>query len=592
MKAKAKRLLPKILPYLLVFWLLDWLSFYYHLVPGNALVKIIALIASPPSLTGGPLFSPAPADLLSALIGSAVLWAFLTAKHIDRKKFRKGEEFGSGRWGTRKDIAPFIDPVLSHNILFTQSERLTMNNRPSNPDYARNKNVLVVGGSGSGKTRFHVKPNIMQMYGSYMVTDPKGDLIVDCGKMLQNHHYRIKVFNTVNFEKSMHYNPFAYVRNEVDVLKFATALMINTKRAGTTGSQDPFWDDACETLYCALIAYIHYEAPEEEQNMSTMVEMIDAMQVMEDDETYKDPVDLLFDGLAAKDAQHFAVRQYRKYKQAAGKTAKSILVSCSTRLKSFDIKQVRDITAYDELELDKLGDRKTALFVIMSDTDTTFNFLIALMFTQMFNLLCDRADDKYGGALPLPVKCILDEFANIGKIPNFEHLISTIRSRNISATVILQTLSQLKANYKDHMETIVGNCDSFLFLGGTEKTTLKDIVERAGKQTINLYNTSDSRGTSSSYGYNSQTLGRELMTYDEAAVMPRRKCFYQLSGVRPFFSDKYDIRKHPRYAELADANPLNRFDVKKYLSTELRLRPNDMYATYEIPDGGMMPPDI
>lgn len=578
---KTKRI-TRIVPYVFCFWLLDWIAQYYHMVPGNAITRISALMSAPPALSDGALFSFAPDDFLFALLGTLCLWALLKAKSWDKKKFRKGEEYGSARWGTGKDIAPFIDPVFSKNVLFTQTERLTIENRAKKPEYARNKNVLVIGGSGSGKTRFHVKPNIMQMYGSYVVTDPKGTVLIETGHMLQKHHYRIKVFNTVNFKKSMHYNPFAYVHNEVDILKFATALMVNTKRVGTNGSSDPFWDDACETLYCALIGYIHYEAPLEEQNMSTMVQLIDAMQVMEEDETFKDPVDMMFDELADKDPEHFAVRQYRKYKQAAGKTAKSILVSCSTRLKSFDIKQVREITSYDELELDKLGDRKTALFVVMSDTDPTFNFLIALMFTQMFNLLCDKADDKYDGELPVHVKCILDEFANIGKIPNFEHLISTIRSRNISSNIILQTQSQLKANYKDHMDTIIGNCDSYLFLGGREKTTLKDLVESIGKQTIHLFNTSDSRGNSPSYGINYQTLGRELMTMDELATMPRSKCVLQISGVRPFYSDKYDITQHPMYHELSDANRRNKFDVKGFLNCELKLHADDVFDTYDV----------
>lgn len=577
--SNAKKYLPKIIPYVLVFWLLDWIGQYYHMSPG-----LLAFIAAPPPLSEGAVFSFAPNDLLFALVGSAVLWAFLKAKSWDKKNFRKGSEYGSARWGKHRDIAPFVDPVYRRNILLTQTERLMLAGKPKNPEYARNKNIMVVGGSGTGKTRFFVKPNLMQMNSSYVLTDPKGSVVRECGRMFQNHHYRIKIFNTTNFKKSMHYNPFAYIHNEVDILKFATALMVNTKRVGTTGSQDPFWDDSCETLYCSLIGYIHYEARPDEQNMATMVEMLDAMQVMEDDETYKDPVDMMFDTLAEKDPEHFAVRQYRKYKQAAGKTAKSILVSCSTRLKSFDIKQVREITSYDEMELDKLGDRKTVLFVVMSDTDKTFNFLIALMFTQMFNLLCEKADDKYDGELPVPVQCIIDEFANIGKIPDFETLIATIRSRRISACPILQTQSQLKANYKDHMDTIIGNCDTYLFLGGREKGTLKDIVETIGKQTIHLYNTSDSRGNSPSYGINYQTLGRELMTVDEIAQMRRRKCILQISGVRPFFSDKYDITKHPMYQELSDYNRANKFDVQDFVECNLKLHPQDVFDTYEYND--------
>ena len=526
-----------------------------------------------------PMPSIHPLDLL---IGAAVAGALRLAVYLkgkNAKKYRHGEEYGSARWGTHADIEPFEDPVFKNNVILSQTERITMNSRPKNPKYARNKNVLVVGGSGSGKTRFVLKPNLLQMHSSYVVTDPKGSVVNECGKALLKNGYRLKIFNTINFHKSMHYNPFAYIHDEKDILKLVTTLIANTKGEGKGG--DEFWEKAEKLLYSALIGYIHYEAPEEEQNFSTLLEMLNAMEVREDDEEFKNPVDLMFDELEEKEPEHFAVRQYKKYKLAAGKTAKSILVSCGARLAPFDIKELREITAYDELELDTLGDRKTALFLIMSDTDATFNFLISMVYTQMFNLLCEKADDVYGGRLPVHVRCLIDEAANIGQIPNLEKLVATIRSREISACLVLQAKSQLKAIYKDNADTIIGNMDSQIFLGGSEKSTLKDLNEILGKETIDMYNTGETRGQSPSYNMNYQKLGHDLMTMDQLAVMDGSKCIVQVRGVRPFLSDKYDLTQHPNYKLTADYDKKNWFDIEKYLSHKLVLHADDTYQVIE-----------
>lgn len=529
---------------------------------------------------GNPLPSPYPKDLLFGITVGVILRLIVYLKGKNAKKYRKGIEYGSARWGSSSDIRPFVDPVFQNNVILTQTESLTMSNRPKDPRNARNKNVLIVGGSGSGKTRFWLKPNLMQCHSSYVVTDPKGSIIVECGKLLQKEGYKIKILNTINFKKSMHYNPFAYIKSEKDILKLVTTLIANTKGEGKAG--DDFWVKAETLLYTALIGYIYYEAPEHEQNFSTLIEFINASEVREDDEDFKNPVDLMFDRLEEKDPQHFALRQYKKYKLAAGKTAKSILISCGARLAPFDIRELREITAYDEMELDTLGDRKTALFIIISDTDDTFNFLVSMAYTQLFNLLCDKADDVYGGRLPVHVRCLIDEAANIGQIPKLEKLMATIRSREISACLVLQAQSQLKALYKDNADTIIGNCDSMIFLGGKEKTTLKDLSETLGKETIDMFNTSDTRGTQRSYGLNYQKLGKELMSMDELAVMDGGKCILQLRGVRPFLSDKYDITKHPNYKYLSDYDKRNTFDIEKYLSTKLKLKPDEVYDVYEI----------
>lgn len=527
-----------------------------------------------------PLPSFYPADLLIGLAIGGLLRLVIYVRSKNAKKYRKGVEYGSARWGNAKDIEPYVDPAFQNNVILTQTERLTMNNRPKDPKTARNKNVLIVGGSGSGKTRFWLKPNLMQCHSSFVVTDPKGSIVIECGKLLLREGYKVKILNTINFKKSMHYNPFAYIRSEKDILKLVTTLIANTKGEGKAG--DDFWVKAETLLYTALIAYIYYEAPEHEQNFTTLIEFINASEVREDDEEYKNNVDLMFDRLEKKDPQHFAVRQYKKYKLAAGKTAKSILISCGARLAPFDIGELRELTAYDELELDTLGDKKTALFIIISDTDATFNFLVSMCYTQLFNLLCDKADDVYGGRLPVHVRCLIDECANIGQIPNLEKLMATIRSREISACLVLQAQSQLKALYKDNADTIIGNCDSMIFLGGKEKTTLKDLTETLGKETIDMFNTSDTRGSQRSYGINYQRLGKELMSMDELSVMDGGKCILQLRGVRPFFSDKYDITKHPKYKYLSDFDKKNAFDIEKFLSTKLKLKANDVYEVYDM----------
>lgn len=501
-------------------------------------------------------------------------------KSKNAKKYRKNEEYGSARWGTHDDIAPFQDPVFKNNIILTQTESLMMSNRPKDPKNARNKNVLIVGGSGSGKTRFWIKPNLMQCHSSYVVTDPKGTVAIECGKMLEKEGYKIKIFNTINFKKSFHYNPFSYIHSEKDILKLVTTLIANTKGEGKAG--DDFWVKAETLLYCALIGYLWYEGLEEEKNFATLISMINAMEVREDDESFKNPVDYLFDELEAKYPEHFAVRQYKKYKLAAGKTAKSVLISCAARLAPFDIAEVREITMYDELELDMTGDRKTALFLIMSDTDATFNFLISMIYTQLFNLLCEKADDVYGGRLPIHVRCLIDEAANIGQIPNLEKLMATIRSREISACLVLQAQSQLKALYKDNADTIIGNCDSRIFLGGSEPTTLKELSTALGKETIDTFNTGESRGRETSHSLNYQKLGKELASVDELAVLDGSKCILQLRGVRPFMSNKYDITKHPKYKQLSDYDKKNEFDIEKFVSTKLRTKPDDVYEVYEI----------
>ena len=513
------------------------------------------------------------ADILMGVGVAALIKFIVYTKGKNAKKFRQGKEYGSARWGTRKDIEPYMDEKFQNNILLTQTERLTMNGRPANPKYARNKNVLVIGGSGSGKTRFYVKPNLMQMHSSYCVTDPKGTIVIECGKMLEDNGYEIKILNTINFKKSMKYNPFAYLRSEKDILKLVQTIIANTKGEGEKAGED-FWVKAEKLHYTALIGYIFYEAPREEKNFATLLDMIDASEVREDDETYMNPIDRLFEALEKKEPTHFAVKQYKKYKLAAGKTAKSILISCGARLAPFDIQELRDLMKEDELELDTLGDRKTALFVIISDTDDTFNFVVSIMYSQLFNLLCDKADDEYGGRLPVHVRCLLDEFANIGLIPKFEKLIATIRSREISASIILQAQSQLKAIYKDNADTIVGNCDSTLFLGGKEKTTLKELSETLGKETIDLYNTSETRSNANSYGLNYQKTGKELMSQDEITVMDGSKCIFQLRGVRPFLSDKFDITKHKNYKLLEDYDKKNVFDIEDYIKRKGKVKFN------------------
>ena len=560
-----KKLVLMNLPYVLAGYFCDKTACLWRVSPGqDASAKMMAVMAGMEDLFSNPLPSFHPKDLLIGIGCGIALRLIVYFKAKNAKKFRHGMEYGSARWGTAKDIEPYVDPVFENNVLLTETERLMMSGRPKQPKYARNKNILVIGGSGSGKTRFFVKPNLMQMHSSYVVTDPKGTVLVECGKMLKKGGYKIKVLNTINFAKSMHYNPFAYLRSEKDILKLVNTIIVNTKGEGQQSGED-FWVKAEKLYYTALIAYIWYEAPEEEQNFAMLIDMIDASEAREDDENFKNAVDLLFDELEEKDPNHFAVRQYKKYKLAAGKTAKSILISCGARLAPFDIKELRDLMEYDDLELDTLGEKKTALFVIISDTDATFNFVVSIMYSQLFNLLCDKADDVYNGRLPVHVRMLLDEFANIGQIPQFEKLIATIRSREISASIILQSKSQLKAIYKDNSDTIEGNCDTTLFLGGKEKTTLKELEDILGKETIDLYNTSDTRGTSQSYGLNYQKTGKALMSQDEIAVMDGGKCIMQLRGVRPFFSDKFDITKHGRYKELSDYDQKNAFDIEKYV---------------------------
>ena len=579
-----KRVVILSIPYLIIFYLADkcfWL--YRHCIGDSMIEKIGVMLMNFQLAFTNWLPSFHMQDLLGGLVTAFIFRLILYYKAKNAKKFRHGEEYGSARWGNQKDIEPFVDPIFENNIILTETERLTMNSRPKAPKYARNKNVIVIGGSGSGKTRFYVKPNLMQMtdHVSYVVTDPKGTIIVECGKMLVNGGYRIKVLNTINFKKSMHYNPFHYIRSEKDILKLVNTIIANTKGEGEKSTED-FWIKAERLLYSALIGYIWYEAPEEEQNFSTLLEFINASETREDDEEFKNAVDELFEELEAENPEHFAVRQYRKYKLAAGKTAKSILISCGARLAPFDIQELREIMSYDEMELDMIGDQKTAMFVIISDTDDTFNFVVAIMYTQLFNLLCDKADDEHGGRLPYHVRLLLDEFSNIGQIPKFDKLIATIRSREISASIILQSQSQLKTIYKDAAETITGNCDTVLFLGGKESSTLKEISETLGKETIDLYNTSDTRGTSQSYGLNYQKTGKELMSRDELAVMDGNKCILQLRGVRPFLSNKYDITKHKRYKELADADKRNAFDVEKYLKHKLAFSQDTEFEVYEV----------
>lgn len=561
MTAADKKKIISNLPFLIFFWIFDKLSYAVRLSEENILISVVKGVSE---LTKAPLLSFHFTDISIGAIGALAVKGILYLRSKNAKKFRKGIEYGSARWGTPEDIKPYIDEDFYNNILLTNTERLTMNSRPKNPKFARNKNVLVIGGSGSGKTRFFVKPNLMQMTTSYCVTDPKGTILVECGKMLQKGGYKIRSLNTINFKKSMHYNPFAYIRSEKDILKLVNVIIANTKGDGEKSGED-FWVKAERLLYCALIGYIYYEAPEEEKNFITLLDLINASEAREDDENYKSPVDMLFDRLAEREPEHFAVKQYVKFKRAAGKTLKSILISCGARLAPFDIKELRDLMEYDELELDTLGDEKTALFVIISDTDDTFNFVVAIMYSQLFNLLCDKADNEYGGRLPVHVRCLLDEFSNIGQIPKFEKLISTIRSREISACIILQAQSQLKAIYKDNADTIIGNCDTTLFLGGKEKSTLKELSETLGKETIDMYNTSETRSNQNSYGTNYQKLGKELMSQDELSVMDGGKCILQLRGVRPFLSDKYDITKHPRYKMLSDYDKRNAFDMEKYM---------------------------
>ena len=572
-----KKLILMNLPYILAGYFCDKIAWLWRVSLGsNASDKMMAAMNGLNDLFSNPLPSFFPKDLLIGIVGGVALRLVVYFKAKNAKKFRQGVEYGSARWGNAKDIEPYVDPVFENNVLLTETERLMMSGRTKQPKYARNKNILVIGGSGSGKTRFFVKPNLMQMHSSYVVTDPKGTVLVECGKMLLKNGYKVKVLNTINFKKSMHYNPFAYIRSEKDILKLVNTIILNTKGEGQQSGED-FWVKAEKLYYTALIGYIWYECVEEEQNFTTLLDMINASEAREDDEEFKNPVDLMFDELEEREPDHFAVKQYKKYKLAAGKTAKSILISCGARLAPFDIKELRDLTSYDELELDMLGDEKTALFVIISDTDDTFNFIVSIMYTQLFNLLCDRADDVYNGRLPIHVRCLLDEFANIGQIPKFEKLIATIRSREISASIILQSKSQLKAIYKNNADTIEGNCDTTLFLGGKEKTTLKELAEVLGKETIDLYNTSDTRGTSQSYGLNYQKTGKELMSQDEIAVMDGGKCIMQLRGVRPFFSNKFDITKHKQYHLLSDYDEKNAFDIEKYVKNlyHAKIRNND-----------------
>ncbi len=589
-----KLILPNI-PYVFIALLATKLGQAARLAPGvDFSSKVLNIMEGLTMAFENILPSFHPVDLLVGIAAAGIMKLVVYVKGKNAKKFRKNLEYGSARWGTREDIAPFVDPVPQNNVILTQTESLMMSNRPKDPRNARNKNVLVIGGSGSGKTRFFLKPNLMQLHSSYVVTDPKGSVVCEVGKLLERNNYKIKIFNTINFKKSMHYNPFAYIHSEKDILKLVTTLITNTKGDGKSG--DEFWTKAETLLYTALIGYIHYEAPPEEQNFTTLLEFINAMEVREDDEEYKNPVDRMFEELAEKDPNHFAVRQYAKYSLAAGKTAKSILVSCGARLAPFDIAELREITMYDELELDTLGDKlflhpenpkdkryqKTALFLIMSDTDSTFNFLISMIYTQLFNLLCEKADDVYGGRLPVHVRCLIDEAANIGQIPNLEKLVATIRSREISACLVLQAQSQLKALYKDNADTIIGNMDSRIFLGGAEPTTLKELNQSLGKETIDTFNTGESRGREVSHSLNYQKLGKDLATIDELAVLDGGKCILQLRGVRPFMSNKFDITKHPNYKYLSDADDRNYFDIEKYLSTQLKAKPDEVYEVFDV----------
>ena len=581
MKSNLKKTIISSVPYVFIALFATKLGQMWRLADGITVSEKFLHIADGFSKAmQSPLPSFHPFDLLVGVLTALLIRLIVYEKSKNAKKYRRNVEYGSARWGKADDIVPYIDPVFRNNVILTQTERLTMNNRPKDPKTARNKNVLVVGGSGSGKTRFFVKPQIMQMHSSYVVTDPKEGLLCETGKMLQKNGYKIKVLNTINFKKSMHYNPFSYIHSEKDVLKLVTCLMQNTKGEGK--GSDPFWEKAEQLLYTALIGYIWLEAPEEEKNFNTLIEMINAMEVREDDEDFENQVDIIFRELKEKNPNHFAVRQYAKYRLAAGKTAKSILVSCGARLAVFDIAELREVTAYDELELDTLGDRKTALFLIMSDTDDSFNFLISMCYTQLFNLLCEKADDVYGGRLPVHVRCLIDECANIGQIPKLEKLIATIRSREISACLVLQAQSQLKAVYKDNADTIIGNCDSRLFLGGSEPTTLKELSASLGKETIDIANTSENRGKEVSHGLSFQKLGKDLASVDELSVLDGGKCILQLRGVRPFLSDKYDITKHPNYKYLSDYDPRNNFDIEKFLSIRLKTKANDTYDTYEI----------
>ena len=577
---KLTKLLALYLPYILLGLAATNFGEAWRLAEGKELGKrIMSMMGTVPLAFANPLPSLHPLDILVGLCCGAGLRLAVYLRGKNAKKYRHGMEYGSARWGTPKDIEPFMAPKFADNIILTKTERLMMSNRPPDPKNARNKNVLVVGGSGSGKTRFWLKPNLLQCHSSYVVTDPKGSIVVECGNALLKNGYKLKILNTINFKKSMHYNPFAYVQSEKDILKLVTTLMTNTKGEGSGG--DPFWEKSERLLLTALIAYLHYEAPAEEQNFATLLEMLNTMQVLEDDEEYQNPVDLLFEELAKKKPNSFAGRQYKLYKLAAGKTAKSILISCGARLAPFDIQELRDLTMYDELQLDTLGDKKTALFLIMSDTDSTFNFLISMVYTQLFNLLCDKADDVYGGKLPIHVRCLIDECANIGQIPNLEKLVATIRSREISACLVLQARSQLKAIYKDNADTIVGNMDSQIFLGGSEPTTLKDLSEMLGKETIDAFNTSDTRGNSPSYGTTFQKMGHELLSRDELAVLDGGKCILQLRGVRPFLSDKYDLTQHPNYKLTSDYDPKNTFDIEKYLNRKEKINPNDEFVVID-----------
>ena len=577
---KLTKLLALYLPYILLGLVATNFGEAWRLAEGKELGdKIMSMMGTIPVAFANPLPSLHPLDILVGLCCGAGLRLAVYLRGKNAKKYRHGMEYGSARWGTAKDIEPFMAPKFADNIILTKTERLMMSNRPPDPKNARNKNVLVVGGSGSGKTRFWLKPNLLQCHSSYVVTDPKGTIVLECGNVMLKNGYKVKILNTINFKKSMHYNPFAYVHSEKDILKLVTTLMTNTKGEGSGG--DPFWEKSERLLLTALIAYLHYEAPVEEQNFATLLEMLNTMQVLEDDEEYQNPVDLLFEELAKKKPNSFAGRQYKLYKLAAGKTAKSILISCGARLAPFDIQELRDLTMYDELQLDTLGDKKTALFLIMSDTDSTFNFLISMVYTQLFNLLCDKADDVYGGKLPIHVRCLIDECANIGQIPNLEKLVATIRSREVSACLVLQARSQLKAIYKDNADTIVGNMDSQIFLGGSEPTTLKDLSEMLGKETIDAFNTSDTRGNSPSYGTTFQKMGHELLSRDELAVLDGGKCILQLRGVRPFLSDKYDLTQHPNYKLTSDYDPKNTFDIEKYLNRKEKINPNDEFVVID-----------
>ena len=580
MSNKTKKLLILNLPYFIAGLICTNLGEAWRIAEGADMSeKLLGFLSALGAAFSNPMPSLHPLDLLIGVCCGAGLRLAVYLKGKNAKKYRHGMEYGSARWGTQKDIEPFEDPVFANNVILTRTERLMMGNRPKNPANARNKNVLVVGGSGSGKTRFWLKPNLLQCHSSYVVTDPKGDIVIDCGQALLKNGYSIRIFNTINFRKSMHYNPFAYIHSEKDILKLTTTLIANTKGDGKAG--DEFWTKAETLLYCALIGYIHYEAPLEEQNFATLIEFLNAMEVREDDETFQNPVDQMFEALKKKKPNHFAVRQYAKFKLAAGKTLKSILVNCGARLAPFDIEEVRDITMYDELSLDTVGDKKTALFLIMSDTDPTFNFLISMIYTQLFNLLCEKADDVYGGRLPVHVRCLIDECANIGQIPNLEKLVATIRSREISACLVLQAQSQLKAIYKDNADTIIGNMDSRIFLGGSEPTTLKELNQALGKETIDLYNTSDTRGNSPSYGTNYQKVGHDLASVDELAVLDGGKCILQLRGVRPFKSDKYDLTQHPNYKLTADADKKNTFSIEAFLDHRLKLKPGDKYEVVD-----------